>query len=37
MKTAQYAATTMSAAGVAILVHALMSDLWASLALHLPF
>lgn len=35
--TTQYVATTATSLGVAIFVHALISGLWTSLSLHLPF
>jgi hypothetical protein len=37
VKTTHYVATTAASVSVAILVHTLVTDLWASLALHLPF
>jgi len=37
VKTTHYVATTAASVGVAILVRTLVIDLWASLALHLPF
>lgn len=37
VKTSQYVATSAAAAGVAFLVAGLMSELWTTIALHLPF
>jgi hypothetical protein len=37
VKTTQYVATSVAATSVAFLVTGLMSQLWTTIALHLPF